>query len=157
MARGVRADPVVDRVHARVLVRGGDVERDDAAGDDGDLRRLRRGVHRLELALGRLRAAALIHVVHAGDDHHEGGLRLRGVSREARADLIRALAVDAPVQHLPAGMRLHQPVGILTFDISRSVRRRFDRRCEGGRAGGGGITERDDCDHHGQEHMQVSE
>ena len=55
-------------------------------------------------------------------------VRARGddVAREARADLIAALAVDAAVQHLPVGMRLHQPVGELALDVAGAVGRRLD-------------------------------
>jgi len=80
---------------------------------------------------------------------------LRGVVREAGADLIAALAVHAAVQHLPVGVRLHQPVRVLALDVPRSAGRRFDRRLVCGRARGRRVAERDDGDHGGQKHTSI--
>ena len=66
---GHGAQRAVDRVHPRVLIGRSGIVRNDAAGDDPDARPPRFVVHCLQLALDRFGGAALIDVVHAGDDH----------------------------------------------------------------------------------------
>ena len=68
------------------------------------------------------------------------------VALEPRRDLVAALAVDAAVEHLPVGMRLHQPVGVLAASRRRARRRRLERRLEPRRARGRRVAQRDDAD-----------
>ena len=126
VARRIRANPAVHGMHAPVLFGGRRVVRNDAAGDDRNARLERHRVQGFELALHSGRVAALINVVHAGDDDQQIGVEIG----EARPDLIGPLAVDAAVHHPPIGMRFHQPVRVLALDVSGSVRRRFERRLE---------------------------
>jgi hypothetical protein len=73
------------------------------------------------------------------------GLRLHGIPCRTAPELVGALAaVHAAIQHLPPGMRPHQPVVALTFDIARPVGRRFWIETNRRRAGGRGITRQGD-------------
>src|SRR4051794_31418143 len=80
---GLEPDPVVDVLHARVLIGGRGVVGDDRAGHDADTGGVGARVHGGELILDVLGRPALIDVVHAGDDHHHGRLPRDDILLEA--------------------------------------------------------------------------
>ena len=116
------------------------------AGDDADAGVRGEVVHLPEMPGDVVRGAPLIHIVDPGDDHDRHRCRVDHVSREARRNLIAALAVHPAIQHLPFGLRFHQPVGVLARLVAAPVRGRLERRLKPRSAGGRRVTERDDAD-----------
>ena len=92
-------------MHPLVLVRGRRVVGNDGAGDDADAGVRGAVVHRPQLPGHVLGGAPLIDVVDPGDDDDRRRRQADHVAREARRDLIAALAVHPAIQHLPVGMR----------------------------------------------------